>query len=624
MNIIDYLEQFRWIIQNIEGLFHAVFDDPPYNLDSIRQRFGSDGAAEALGDVYKRSSKGFMGKSWDTDITFDPYLWDLTRQVMHPAAFGISFGGTRTYHRMGWAIEAGGFDLLDQMFQYTYGSGFPKGQNLEKDADRVVGEEPQEIGPKIDVSSGKPKSIKQAQQGAEKNLHPGWDRPWLHDKDHIKSQTMVTIPTSSLAKALKGYYASTALKPAHEPLAVYQNPPVSYQAEEIHRVTGWNHWYSKRTLRGQQAFEATAAVNTKLSKLKVTQIRRRSLHSGARSDVLLQVGTMTPICVESNEFKPWENDSLIVNTVMSGAGGLNIDGCRVDRDKITPTIAPGWKSISLTNAEHGFRPKDYYEDQDGFKYNSHEKGGYPANLILHHSPLCIEGEKGEWQCIEDCPVHQLDLQAGQKTSGTGATKKASAAGYSPRAYGKESRAVGTPNITYGDSGFVSRYFNQSGWQYEVAEQLLDAPPIRYVTKPTKTEKDAGLVGPNRVKHRLNSGGLSNDPRWGPVPSKNNHATVKSIAAAQHFCTLLLPPKLGFKRRLLIRFGGSGSEAIGALLAGWDEIVIVELEQSSVEIAVPRLHWWEQQIDNGLTDVGKIIETWKKSQKKKEIKQRRLF
>lgn len=54
-------------------------------------------------------------------------------------------------------------------------------------------------------------------------------------------------------------------------------------------------------------------------------------------------------------------------------------------------------------------------------------------------------------------------------------------------------------------------------------------------------------------------------------------------------TLLLPPPRadGAPRRILTPFSGVGSEVIGALLAGWDEAVGIELEEEYVTIARER-------------------------------------
>ena len=52
---------------------------------------------------------------------------------------------------------------------------------------------------------------------------------------------------------------------------------------------------------------------------------------------------------------------------------------------------------------------------------------------------------------------------------------------------------------------------------------------------------------------------------------------------------------------LFAFGGSGSEAIGAGLAGWDEVVMVEMEEEYCAIAEARLAHWvnEMQLELSL-------------------------
>lgn len=63
--------------------------------------------------------------------------------------------------------------------------------------------------------------------------------------------------------------------------------------------------------------------------------------------------------------------------------------------------------------------------------------------------------------LDEAAARLLDEQGGERTSGTGAVKKATGAGWQANAYGKESRPAGTPNIEYGDSGGASRFFYTS-------------------------------------------------------------------------------------------------------------------------------------------------------------------
>lgn len=89
-----------------ENSVDAVVTDPPYELN-------------------------FMGKGWDaTGIANDPKMWAEVLRVLKPGGHLLSFGGTRTYHRMACAIEDAGFEIRDQI-QWLYGSGFPKSKNLK-------------------------------------------------------------------------------------------------------------------------------------------------------------------------------------------------------------------------------------------------------------------------------------------------------------------------------------------------------------------------------------------------------------------------------------------------------------------------------------------------------------
>jgi hypothetical protein len=72
---------------------------------------------------------------------------------------------------------------------------------------------------------------------------------------------------------------------------------------------------------------------------------------------------------------------------------------------------------------------------------------------------------------------------------------------------------------------------------------------------------------------------------------NDHPCVKPLALTRHLASLLLPPALVAPRRLWAPFAGSGSEMIGAMQAGWDEIVGIEQNPHYCEIARARLEHW---------------------------------
>lgn len=97
----------------------SVITDPPYGLS-------------------------FMGKKWDYDIPSVEF-WKEVYRVLKPGGHILSFGGTRTYHRMVVNIEDAGFEIRDQI-QWLYGSGFPKSLNVGKSVDKLEGNEREVVG----------------------------------------------------------------------------------------------------------------------------------------------------------------------------------------------------------------------------------------------------------------------------------------------------------------------------------------------------------------------------------------------------------------------------------------------------------------------------------------------
>jgi DNA modification methylase len=107
-NCIEELKKLK------EDSVDSIVTDPPYEL-------------------------GFMGKKWDASgIAYNVELWKECLRVLKAGGHLLSFGGTRTYHRMTCAIEDAGFEIRD-MLEWIYASGFPKSQNVGKAYDKRGG-----------------------------------------------------------------------------------------------------------------------------------------------------------------------------------------------------------------------------------------------------------------------------------------------------------------------------------------------------------------------------------------------------------------------------------------------------------------------------------------------------
>jgi DNA modification methylase len=187
----------------------SVVCDPPYALVSIVKRFGGENAAPAKDcDVYARSSRGFMGKQWDTgEVAFDPAFWVDVMRVMKPGAHLLAFGGTRTYHRLAVAIEEAGFEIRDQI-GWLYGSGFPKSHDVSKGIDKAAGAERKIVG-----------SYKAT--GTARTLTGGNYGGGGHNVDE-RDQIYQTAPATDAAREWHGW--GTALKPAWEPIVMARKP----------------------------------------------------------------------------------------------------------------------------------------------------------------------------------------------------------------------------------------------------------------------------------------------------------------------------------------------------------------------------------------------------------------
>jgi site-specific DNA-methyltransferase (adenine-specific) len=142
---------------------------------------------------------GFMGKKWDASgIAYNVELWKECLRVLKPGGHLLSFGGTRTYHRMAVAIEDAGFEIRD-MLEWIYASGFPKSQNVGKAFDKKMGNERDKVGE--DNNFG----VSKAEQG--KNAFGDYEGKWHITKGNSQWE---------------GF--GTALKPAHEPIVLARKP----------------------------------------------------------------------------------------------------------------------------------------------------------------------------------------------------------------------------------------------------------------------------------------------------------------------------------------------------------------------------------------------------------------
>jgi hypothetical protein len=141
----------------------------------------------------------------------------------------------------------------------------------------------------------------------------------------------------------------------------------------------------------------------------------------------------------------------------------------------------------------------------------------------------------------------------------------------------------------------------------------------YCPKPSTAQRDAGLDSFKPKARPTMGSGIGGQPDQQRAAFRNTHPCVKPIELNRYLANLILPPaRENAPRRLLVPFSGSMSEGIGAMLAGWEEIVGIEKNPDYAAIAKARLDWWERQMKvTGSTDPGVIQRSCGKTDKVKQ-------
>ncbi len=217
------------------------------------------------------------------------------------------------------------------------------------------------------------------------------------------------------------------------------------------------------------------------------------------------------------------------NALRWGCGGLNIGGGRIPVGEEPISVGSGNRLLShIRDGKESSVKRPMPETLDS---GSHP-GRWPANVILDEESAAM-----------------LNVQTGIRKSGVmkSGTIRSRRKG---QAFGEFPPVV--KNGTTGSTGGVSRFF--------------------YTSKVSTKERNMGM----------------------PDGLVNEHPTMKPIDLTRHLATLLLPPSRSPEdapRRLLVPFSGVGSEMIGALLAGWDEVIGIEQRLDYAEIAEKRIAAW---------------------------------
>jgi DNA modification methylase len=284
---------------------------------------------------------GFMGKKWDSSgIAYSVELWQQCLRVLKPGGHLLSFGGTRTYHRVAVAIEDAGFELRDSI-AWLYGSGFPKSLDVSKAIDK------------------KPEALQTTQF-----------KVWLSKQIELCNKTRKQIDDECGFTACS--YSKTDGKDYWS-----TNHPTKEKWSVMKQVIGLSNdwdWIITDNIEERGFIESTGG-----------------LHGGSGNTVGNFTGKQLSNVAVSKEAQQWQGwgtalkpafepvivarkpiEGTVANNVLKwGTGGLNIDGSRI-----------GTETISTHNAPKGsFAGGEPDRGSDTSSYKEHT-GRWPANIIL--------------------------------------------------------------------------------------------------------------------------------------------------------------------------------------------------------------------------------------------------
>lgn len=179
-----YVGDNREVLPALDVTVSAVVTDPPYGLS-------------------------FMGKDWDHSVPGEAF-WRIIADAMKPGAHLLSFGGSRTYHRMGVAIEDAGLELRDTLM-WLYGSGMPKSHDVSK-----------AIESRLTIGKSNSRSLRATEQAGDGEPYQlrGKNNGIMGETRDFDRKRFT--PATPEAEQWQGW--GTALKPSFEPVILARKP----------------------------------------------------------------------------------------------------------------------------------------------------------------------------------------------------------------------------------------------------------------------------------------------------------------------------------------------------------------------------------------------------------------
>lgn len=539
--------------------FAGAFFDPPYGLgeepapEEIRAYL--DGSDLRTGD--------FLGHAWDVPPI---RVWREVFRVLAPGAHLVVFGGTRTFDLISLGIRMAGFELRDTISgegvaRWYRGVGFPQGADVGKMIDKA---RPHRRADVLRVTA------------------------WIRAQRDARGLTNAQIDAACGTNGMAGHWTSASRRAAIPSLEKWEilrtmlGDAPEWMVPLLHSARQPGEAWFRRPVVGKH--DNPAGNGGRLLGVQTGHgARGRDVDLTAAAGDLSAAfegyktqlkGLWEPILVFR---KPLGALSIAACAVEHATGAFNVDECRLSTSE-RMNCAPASSTGKATYGEmRGY--------ERGTGRQSVDRGGrFPPNVVVCHTPACVlDGPPHRWECSPECPVAEIDAQSGELAPRRNVSPSTATGDPSPVRYGPAARASGAEynHDADGLGGGASRFF--------------------YRGRATKGERSDGCADLLWVRDESRASG------WRPVDQATFDAApaalrargnvgpcVKPLDLDEWIGRLIRPPRGltlpdGRPRalRALNLYAGTGSEAIGLVRAGWDEVVSVERDPDFALIASTR-------------------------------------
>lgn len=406
----------------------SIVTDPPYGLEFMGREWDSfkPSSARLRTRVDGRTNPA-EGKSITTTpeayVAGQPFqLWcqqwaTECLRVLKPGGHLVSFGGSRTWHRLASAVEDAGFEIRDSI-AWLYGSGFPKSLDVSKAIDKARTED-----------------------------HAPVDavRAWLNER-RLEAGLSHDAVNKHFGHASNGGGSSSAwtTNPSRRELPTWEQWIALKSLfgfgddmdGEVRRLNGrkgtpGEAWETAEVLATDTRYNEPSGV-VSIGQGDRTPVDRQIKAANSEASQQWQGwGTalkpaFEPIVVGRKPIK----GTVAANVLEHGTGALNIDACRVEGVPDAPGTTPA--TVNGNGVTHGAMTRIAYNVPTG---------RWPTNVVLDESQAA-----------------ELDKQSGTSKGGRGGVRLRPAStdlgvmnddGWTPK-------EVLQPS--YGDSGGASRFF----------------------------------------------------------------------------------------------------------------------------------------------------------------------